>query len=159
MRLRDQKINDEYPSENDGREAIWAVRPRWSTLYFVFFTLQVVVGFSIATYEGLSSTTADSWIQTYFDIILRTGQVGIASAIITFAVIEILGSIMLMTEWIRENLVEPVKERRREGGRLEGRAELIAEIKEWERRRQAAKERGEAFNEPPPYSQNGHSDN
>ena len=141
--------------ESKSREAIWAIRPRWSTLYFVLFTLQVVVGFGIATYDGLSSVNGDRWIQAYFDIILRTGQVGIAAAIITFTAIEILGSIMLMSEWIRVNLVEPAKERRRE----EGRAEIIAEIEDWDTRRRAAEERGEFFDEPPPYTRNGASKN
>ena len=96
-------------AENDGREAIWAIRPRWSTLYFVLFTFQVVVGFGIATYDGLSSLTAENWTQRYFGIILRTGQVGIAAAILTFTAIELLDSIMLMSEWIRVKLVEPAK--------------------------------------------------
>ena len=152
--------------KSKSREAIWAIRPRWSTLYFVLFTLQVVVGFGIATYDGLSSVNGDRWIQAYFDIILRTGQVGIAAAIITFTAIEILGSIMLMTEWIRVNLVEPAKERqharierRREEGREEARAELMAEFEDWDTRRRAAEERGEFFDEPPPYARNGASKN
>ena len=146
-------VLNEREQRIDTREAIWAIRPRWSTLYFVLFTLQVVVGFSIATYDGLSSASGDTWIQTYFDIILRTGQVGIAAAIITFTLIELLDSIMLMSEWIRVNLVEPAKERRRE----EGRAALIAEIEDWEQRRQTAEEHGELFDEPPPYARNGAS--
>lgn len=153
-----------HPSKNDDREAIWAIRPRWSTPYFVLFTLQVVVGFGIATYDGVSSTTPDKWIQAYFDIILRTGQIGIAAAIITFTVIELLSSTMLMSEWIRVNLVEPAKERnrvriekRREEGRAEFRAQVIAEMKDWDRRRRAAEQRGETFDEPLPYLENGSS--
>ena len=70
---------------------------------------------------------------------------------------------MLMSEWIRVNLVEPAKERRRvEGhaeGREEARAELMAEFEDWDTRRRAAEERGEFFDEPPPYARNGTSDN
>ncbi len=176
----DQRNEEGKLYESDDREAIWAIRPRWSTLYFVLFTLQVVVGFGIATYDGLSSTTPENWIQAYFDIILRTGQVGIAAAVITFTVIELLGSIMLMSEWIRVNLVEPAKEKQRakiemrreegraegraegrtegrEEGRAEGRAQVIAEIKDWDSRRRAAEQRGETFDEPPPYLENGTS--
>ena len=112
------------PSENHNREATWAIRPRWSTPYFVLFTFQVVLGTCIATYDGISSATPENWIQAYFDIILRTGQVGIAAAIITFTLVELLGSIMLMSEWIRQNLVEPAKERNREQGRAEVRAQM-----------------------------------
>lgn len=172
--------------ELKSRESIWAIRPRWSTLYFVLFTLQVVVGFGVATYDGLSSVSSDEWIRTYFDIILRTGQVGIAAAIITFTIIELLSSIMLMSEWIRVKLVEPAKEQQRariemrleegrqkghaegrvegrEEGREEGRAEVwaqvTAEIKEWDQRRRDAEQRGETFDELPPYLENGTSDN
>lgn len=157
------------PSENDDREAIWAIRPRWSTLYFVLFTFQVVVGLCIAAYDGISSTTPENWIQTYFDIILRTGQVGIVAAIITFTVIEILGSIMLLSHWERlrgrrqrEERDQAIREGRkleqeRQEGRQEGRAELIAEIEEWDRRRRAAEQRGETFDEPLPYLENGSS--
>ena len=82
---------------------------------------------------------------------------------------------MLVSEWIRRNLVEATKERqfaegfsqgftqgfnqgfaqgRAEGlakGRAEGRAQLIEEISDWEERRREAQERGEAFDESPPY--------
>ena len=153
----DKRNVEGKPSENEDREAIWAIRPRWSTLYFVLFTFQVVVGFGIATYDGLSSTTPDKWIQAYFDIILRTGQIGIAAAIITFTVIELLSSTMLMSEWIRQNLVEPAKERNRAEGRAQVRAQMIAEIKEWDQRRRAAEQRGEAFDEPLPYLENASS--
>ena len=153
----DKRNVEGNPSENEDREAIWAIRPRWSMPYFVLFTLQVVVGFGIATYNGVSSTTPDKWIQAYFDIILRTGQIGIAAAIITFTVIELLSSTMLMSEWIRHNLVEPAKERRREEGRAEFRAQVIAEMKDWDRRRRAAEQRGETFDEPLPYLENASS--
>jgi hypothetical protein len=154
----DRKIDAEVASENGERESIWAIRPRWTTLYFVLFTLQVVVGFGIATYDGLSSTNVDAWTETYFDIIIRTGQVGIAAAVITFTLIELLGSIMLMSEWIRVNLVEPAKERRREEGREEGREEAIVAFRDWYRRQQSAFSRGEPFDDPPPFMRNGHSD-
>ncbi len=153
----DKRDVEGHLSKSDDREAIWAIRPRWSTPYFVLFTLQVVVGFGIATYDGISSTTPDKWIQAYFDIILRTGQIGIAAAIITFTVIELLSSTMLMSEWIRQNLVEPAKERRREEGREEVRAHMIAEIRAWDRRRRDAEQRGEIFDEPLPYLENGSS--
>ena len=182
MSESDTRNKEVDAAENDGREAIWAIRPRWSTLYFVLFTFQVVVGFGIATYDGLSSLTAENWTQRYFGIILRTGQVGIAAAILTFTVIELLDSIMLMSEWIRVKLVEPAKreqearmemrfekavekavekvwEEARVQGRAEGRTQVIAEMKDWDRRRRAAEECGEKFDEPLPYLENGSSDN
>lgn len=157
--------------ELKSRESIWAIRPRWSTLYFVLFTLQVVVGFGVATYDGLSSLSGDEWIQRYFGIILRTGQVGIAAAVLTFTVIEILGSIMLLSHWERlreqrqrDERDQAIREGRkleqeRQEGRQEGREQMIAEMKDWDRRRRDAEQRGETFDELPPYLENGTSDN
>ena len=69
---------------------------------------------------------------------------------------------MLMSEWIRENLVEPAKEKqrsriemRRKEAREAARAELIEEIREWDRRRRAAQQRGDSFDEQPPHLQDG----
>lgn len=157
--------------ELKSRESIWAIRLRWSTLYFVLFTLQVVVGFGVATYDGLSSLSGDEWIQRYFGIILRTGQVGIAAAVLTFTVIEILGSIMLLSHWERlreqrqrDERDQAIREGRkleqeRQEGRQEGREQMIAEMKDWDRRRRDAEQRGETFDEPPPYLENGTSNN
>ena len=55
---------------------------------------------------------------------------------------------------------EEGREEGRQEGRQEARAELLAEIKaeirEWDLRRREAEVRGEPFDEPPPYAQNGH---
>ena len=126
------------------------------------------------------------WTDVYTDIIQGIGEVGISSAVIAFVLTEVLNSIMLVSEWIRRNLVEATKERqfaeglnqglkqgraegrsegRSEGladglaegrseGLAEGRAQLIEEISDWEERRREAQERGEAFDESPPYLKN-----
>ena len=82
---------------------------------------------------------------------------------------------MVMAQWLRQKYLEPLKERQRaewraegieagreegleagrEEGREEGRAELIAEMKDWDSRRRESEARGESFDEPPPYLQNG----
>ena len=141
----------ESNQRTDTRESMWAIRPRWSPLYFALFTLQVGIGLGVAVHDGLTSKSADGWVETYFDIILRTGQVGIAAAIITFAVIELMGSIMLMSEWIRETLVEPAKEKqrsriemRREEGRAQGFEEGLVQGLEKGRGRGRAEGREEA---------------
>ncbi len=169
----ERNVGEPTPSDPENRESIWAIRTRWTTLCLVLFTIQVVVGFGIAVYDGVSTSTPDAWKETYFDIILRTGQVGIASAILSFAAIEILGSVMLMSEWIRVRLVEPAKERQRETierrleeGRVRGLEEghrqglnaANAAALEWFRRYEEANRKGEHLDEDPPFMQNGKSD-
>lgn len=55
---------------------------------------------------------------------------------------------MVTGEWLRQKLVEPLKEQQRQ----EGRAEVHAQWHEWLEREAEAKAKGEPFNEPPPYS-------
>lgn len=57
---------------------------------------------------------------------------------------------MFTAMWIRQRFLEPLKERQR----AEGRAEMISEMKEWDRRRSDAEARGEPFSETPPYLMN-----
>ncbi len=63
-------------------------------------------------------------------------------------------------QWLRQRLLEPLKEKQRaEGlaeGKARGRAEADASWRAWNRRRQEAERKGLAFNEPiPDFSENG----
>ena len=63
---------------------------------------------------------------------------------------------MVTGEWLRQKLVEPLKEQQRQEGREEVRVEaekqVHAQWHEWLEREAEAKAKGEPFNEPPPYS-------
>ena len=78
---------------------------------------------------------------------------------------------MVTGEYLRQKLVEPLKEKQRAEGRAEGRVEGHAEGRAerdaawdaawdaWNRRRMAAEAEGKSFDEPPPsfreHSSNG----
>ena len=61
---------------------------------------------------------------------------------------------MVLADYLRVKLVDPLREGLRAEGRVEGRAEGRAEAhsiwREWNRRRRDAEARGEAFDEPEP---------
>ena len=61
---------------------------------------------------------------------------------------------MVLANYLRQNLLEPLKERqRREGmetGIAIGRSESDAKWRAWNERREKAAARGEPFDEPPP---------
>ena len=155
----------------ESREPMWAIRPSWGSPYFMLFTLQVVAGISIVTREHIAVVTDDSTYDTFIGIIRDVVSVGLASAIITFTITEILEGVMFTGMWIRQKFLEPLKESQRAEGRAEGRFEglaegraegrseglaegraaMIAEMMEWDRRRQDAEARGEPFHETPPY--------
>ena len=57
---------------------------------------------------------------------------------------------MVFANYLRQNLLEPLKERQRAEGRAEGRAESNAEWRDWIARREKAEAKSEPFDEPPP---------
>ena len=145
--------------QQESRQSMWSVRPTLVPFYFMFFTLAVVVGNVFIVWYEVSFVTADATPETLIGIIQGVGWVGLATAIGTFTLTEIMEHAMVMANWFRQQYLEPLKERQRnegrEQGREEGRAELLAEIREWDARRRKAEARGETFSEPPPYASNG----
>ncbi len=83
---------------------------------------------------------------------------GGAQAILIYAVTDSWEATMVLANLIRQNLLEPLKERqRREGweegveeGREEGRSESDVKWRAWNERRERAAADGEPFDEPPP---------
>ena len=138
-------------SDARARQSMWSVRPGWVSPYFILFTLQVIAGEAIIVWHELFRATQDTPFDTYIGIIQGIGWVGLAAAVNTFTITEALEGAMVTAMWIRQKFLEPLKEKQR----AEGRAELIAQINEWEQRRRDAETRGETFNEPPPYLRNG----
>ena len=58
---------------------------------------------------------------------------------------------MVTGEWLRQKLVEPLKEQQRQEGRVEAERRVHSQWREWLEREAEAKAKGEPFNEPPPY--------
>ena len=58
---------------------------------------------------------------------------------------------MVLANYLRQNLLEPLKERQRREGVEEGLATANARWRAWNERREKAAARGEPFDEPPPY--------
>ena len=145
--------------QQESRQSMWSVRPALVPFYFAFFTLSVIAGNAFIVWYEVFFVTTDAAPETLIGIIQGVGWVGLATAIGTITLTEIMEHAMVMANWFRQNYLEPLKERQRnegrEEGREEGRAELLAEIREWDTRRRDAEARGETFSEPPPYASNG----
>ena len=152
------------------RESIWSVSTGWKTAYFVTFSISTLItSCVIAAYEIINRGDADP-VKTYLSITERLVPNGVALAIVIYATMELTETIMVVANYIRQNLLEPLKARQRAEGRAEGvaegraegiaegRAEGIAEgiaeshamWRAWNERRREAEARGEPFTEPPP---------
>ena len=81
----------------------------------------------------------------------------LSAAITSLIVTEIGGAVAMIASRLYENL-QNVRKKRREEGRDEARAELASESAEWLKRRDEAKQKGEPFDEAPPWEANGASE-
>ncbi len=137
------------------REPIWTIRANWRASYFVLFSIQSIVGTGLLLWYEVTQRTSDVPIETVLAIIQGIAWVGAASATTSIAITEGMQSIMVTGEWLRQNLLEPLKEKQRQEGREQGREEERQVWKAWNQRRLDAEAKGETFDEPIPESQNG----
>ena len=128
---------------------MWSVRLALVGFYFGFFTLAIVLGNAFIVWYEVNVITADGAPETLIGIIQGVGWVGLASAIGIFTLTEIVENAMVMANWIRQNYLEPLKERQREEGRAKGLEEGRQEGREQglEEGRQEGRERGRAEGE------------
>ena len=143
-------MTNREPSE---RQSIWSVASGWLPAYFALFdalgTIGVVyvIGYNVF---GRSHPTIHDMIWT---IITNIVIVGAASATISILAVETGKNIMITGTYLEDML-----NRRRtrqlaeaeERGEIKGRADLSAQLREWNERRLAAESKGEPFDEPPP---------
>ncbi len=140
------------------RESIWSISPRWKTTYFFLFSIQSLLGTGLLSWYEVAQRTGDNAVETILAVISGMAEVGVAAAVTTIVATEVTQNIMVTGEYLRQKLVEPLKEKQRaEGraeGRVEGRVEGRAEEREaweaWNRRRMAAQSEGRPFDESPP---------
>ena len=142
------------------RESIWSISRRWVVIYYVLFSVQVTTVISLVAWREIFHNTDDSAVDT----VLAIGE-GTSPHIITIAadsLVIVLGlevTTMLAERYLRRRYREG-REEGIEEGRREGRKEAEAEIRkfrEWNRRREDAMSKGEAFDEPFPDYDEGRS--
>ena len=129
------------------RESIWSVERGTKTLYFILFIFQFFVGMILVFWKTASEH--DGWLNITLTAWQDAAPIAITSAASAIAVTEIGRYLMVLASSLEEKL-ERTRERRRAEGRAEGRTEMYAKWEAWNRRRTAAEEKGEPFDEPPP---------
>ena len=157
--MKQQSETETQQYNNEIRESIWTIRSQWYASYIYLFSIQTLAGTGYAIWHEIARRTDDGIYETFSAIIEQKGRIGVASAAISIAITEVLNDIMVTGEWMRQKLVEPLKEKQRQEGRAkgleEGRVEAHIEWWEWNERRLEAETKGEPFNEPVPYIPNG----
>lgn len=163
----EQRIRAEQQLQED-RESIWSVPPARRALYFGLFTLYALAGTGFLVWYHVFAYTTDSWQQTTLSITQGIGIHTVGAAGLALLTIEGPNTIMVVGDYLRKRLIEPLEERRRqeaqqrekeaerrqrealEKGRAQGEAQVQAAWEAWNERRLAAEQAGQPFDEPPP---------
>ena len=136
------------------RESIWTISKSWQSVYFAFFSLQMVLGMSLVLWYHVLINVEDGIVETLFGIIQGSASVSIGSAGTSYTLAEGARILMVLANNL-EQWINRKWEERDARNRAEGRAEALAQFREWNRRRLDAESRGEIFDEPMPGSDNG----
>ncbi len=142
-------------------ESLFDVTPARRRAYLATFILFSLVGYGVVIWRhvsdgvGVVGSGAAAFAATPAAI-AESVMLGLAIAHaaalgLALTTAEITGGTMVIADWLRTKLVEPLQDSLREEGRKEGREESNSNWREWNRRRREAEERGEPFNEPEPY--------
>ncbi len=161
------------------RESIWSIPPRWRAAYFFLFTIQSLLGAGLLSWYEITQRTEDTVVETIMAIVSGMGPIGLGAAVSTILITEVMQYAMTTRDYLRQVLIEPLKERQQakwrsqglaegrvegrvkglaEGrveGLAEGRAEERAAWEAWNQRRMDAEAEGKPFDELPPSMQDG----
>ena len=146
--------NERKSARNSRRESIWSVSATWKTAFFSLFSVSTLTTSCLITAHLIANRGDASIMETYMAITEKVFVNGGALGLTIYAITETLETAMVLANYLRQNLLEPLKERQRMEGRVEGReegrVESYAEWRAWNDRREKAAARGEPFDEPPP---------
>ena len=169
-------------ADRDGnvRESIWSISGGWQSMYFAFFSLQIVLGMSVVLWYHVFEHVEDSVVETLIGVIRDSASVSVWSAGASYTLAEGARFLMILAnnleQWINRKWEERDARNRAAGleegeqkGRVAERAEwedrfadlrareehMLSELRAWNDRRMSAESRGEIFDEPMPGSDNG----
>ena len=119
----------------------------------VIFALTIGWTWVAYRYESTRGDHADRFdvAMAVMDRVSPSALLIVVVAILTVTVGDLIGGFIVVTaRYLGNKFVKPLIEKRREEGRVEGRAEERLLWSEWNRRREEAEVNGFPFSEPPP---------
>ena len=105
------------------RESIWSISPGWRNAYFAIFSVSTLITSCVIVAYKVSNRGDTGLVKTYLSTTESLVSNGVALAIVIYATMEVMETIMVFANYLRQNLLEPLKERQRAEGHAEGRAE------------------------------------
>ena len=147
-------INNRYT----GRESIWSVSPEWKAAFFSLFSVSTFTTTCVIIANEIANRGDAALMDVYAVITERVFINGGALALTIYSATETWETAMVLANYLRQHLLEPLKERQRMAGWEEGIEEGVeigleksnARWRAWNERREKAAASGEPFDEPPP---------
>ena len=131
--------------DDDARESMWSVPRRFARVYFILFSALGIAGIVwSAWYEIAHNSAGKSWYDIVDATIEKFPSVLMGAAFISFIITE--------TVMVLYSIYQDRMKKRYKRIRAEGRAEGIALLEAYYRRKSEAEARGEVFDEPYPGS-------
>ena len=135
--------------DDDARESMWSIPRRFARVYFILFSALGIAGIVwSAWYEIAHNSAGKSWYDIVNATIEKFPSVLMGAAFVSFIITE---TVMVLYSIYQDRMKKRYKRIRAEGV-AEGRAEGIALIEAYYRRKSEAVARGEVFDEPYPGS-------
>ena len=123
--------NERRNRRDAARESIWSVSATWRTLFFAAFSVSTLIMTCVITAYLIANRGDAAIIETYMAIAEKVFVSGGALGLTFYSITETMETAMVFANYLRQNLLEPLKERQRmegwEKGKEEGRAEGLAE--------------------------------
>ena len=140
--------------------SIWCNKARDARTFFRIVGVLWLVALVFVVYKTpheqpvVSGAAWQAYGQFGLDVLTEFATVGVAIAIISMVLTRVVNTtgelLMTLYETLANRFVIPVIEAHKAEGREEGRAEAMAEWREWNERRLAAERSGRDFGESPP---------
>ena len=117
-------------SPQEDRDSIWSIPLARRALYFGLFTAYALAGIGFLLWYEILDHTSDTWPETILSITQGIGVITVGAAGLALLTIEGPQTSMVVADYLRKKLIEPLEERRRqeaEQRRQQARAEGSAE--------------------------------
>ena len=142
----------------DRRESIWSIPAGWRVAYFALFSILHLLATCAIVWYKIENRGDSHPVEVLLSIAEGVSVTGLALAVTTVAIMEGVQLPMVLANYIRVKLVEPLKEQLRaegreqgrEQGRELGRTQANAAWHDWNERRKKAEVDSVPFDEPPP---------
>ena len=157
---------DDGDRDRNQRDSIWSVARGAISLYFALFTTLFIAGIALHLWKG--DPPSGDWASLVYYVWQESSSNAISSAAYSIIIIEMGRGLMVMAGWLEaklrqreerrlEEAVAQARDKVREETRRETqektRKEERAKSRAWYARMREAADRGEPFDEPPPFAE------